>query len=125
MKFIIIIVIALLAAPAATFGYESYVTKVPNGSAFRCATCHAEGKFKKDFKDNDLKWNKALATKDSDGDRASNGVELQDPEGKWTTSKPDPKIPGWNTYNPDDRTSVPPYAPVDPTSMGRVKALFK
>lgn len=122
MRLLTIAAVTLVAAAA--FGYESYVARIPNGSAFGCGTCHSEGKFRADFKAAGNKWTPALARKDSDGDRASNGVELQDPEGKWSVGKADPKVPGWQTYNPDSRTSVPPYAPVAPTSMGRVKALF-
>jgi hypothetical protein len=123
MKLLAITGVALLAATA--FAHQSYVTRIPNGSTFGCSTCHNEEKFLTDFKAAGNKWTAALAAKDSDGDRASNGVELQDPEGKWTAGKADPKIRGWQTYNPDSRTSVPPYAPVEPMSMGRVKALYK
>jgi hypothetical protein len=125
MKRISTVLALILASATVALGHGSYVSRVPNGSAFSCDTCHTEKKFQKDFKDNDLKWNKALAVKDSDGDGASNGVELQDPEGKWSPGKADPKVRGWKTYNPDDRKNKPPYAPVGPTSMGRVKALFK
>ena len=117
--------VAFVVAAAAAFGYSSFVAKVPNGDAFSCSTCHMTKKFYKDFKDNGNKWTKALALLDSDGDGASNGVELQDPEGKWRENDPNPKIPGWNTYNPDDSRSTPPYADVEPVSWGRVKALFR
>jgi hypothetical protein len=125
MKRISMVMVLMLALAAVALGHGSYVRRVPNGSAFSCNTCHSEEKFQRDFKENGLKWTKALAVKDSDGDGASNGVELQDPEGTWRENRPDPKVPGWRTYNPDSRTSRPPYAPVAPTSMGRVKALFK
>lgn len=123
MKLLAITGFAFLAAAA--FAYESYVTKIPNGSAFSCNTCHKEKKFYADFKAAGNKWTPALAGKDSDGDGYSNGIELQDPYGKWQPGKPDPKREAWSTYNPDDSRSVPPYDPVAPTSMGRVKALFK
>ncbi len=125
MRIFVMIGAAVLVTMAAAFGYGSYVERIPNGTAFSCNTCHSEEKFLADFKAAGSKWTPGLAAKDSDGDRASNGVELQDPEGKWTQGKADPKIPGWRTYNPDSKTSVPPYAPVEPVSMGRVKALFK
>jgi hypothetical protein len=114
-----------LVAASLAYGRNAYVAKIPNGSAFSCATCHTEEKFKDDFKNNGLKWNATLAVKDSDGDHASNGVELQDPQGTWSEGKPNPKVPGWNTYNPDSRGSTPPYAAVEATSFGRVRALFK
>jgi hypothetical protein len=125
MRNLAIIGLSVAAAAAAAFGYGSYVERIPNGTVFGCNTCHNQEEFLADFKAAGNKWSRALAAKDSDGDRASNGVELQDPEGKWTVGKADPKIPGWQTYNPDNKGSVPPYAPVEPTSMGRVKALFK
>ncbi|UCH78550.1 MAG: hypothetical protein JSU81_00970 [Candidatus Coatesbacteria bacterium] len=125
MKRISTAMVLILASATVALAHGSYVRRVPNGSAFSCNTCHTEKKFQDDFKNNGLKWNRALAIKDSDGDGASNGVELQDPGGTWRENNPDPKVPGWSTYNPDSRGSRPPYAPVEPTSMGRVKALFK
>lgn len=117
--------VALVVAATTAFGYGSYVAKIPNGDAFGCNSCHKSGKFLTAFKNNGNVWNKALAVKDSDGDRASNGVELQDPEGKWRENNPNPKVPGWSTFNPDDAGSTPPYADVEPVSWGRVKALFR
>lgn len=125
MRTAFIITVAFVAMAATAFGYTSYVAKIPNGRIFSCNSCHKSGKFLSAFKDNGNVWNKALAVLDSDGDGASNGVELQDPEGKWRENNPDPNIPGWNTYNPDDSGSTPPYADVEPLSWGRVKALFK
>lgn len=113
------------AAATVALGHGQYVQRIPNGSVYSCDNCHKEHKFQQDFKNNGLKWDKALAVKDSDGDGASNGVELQDPDGKWSQGKADPKVPGWRTYNPDDHTSTPPYAAVEPVSMGRVKALYR
>jgi hypothetical protein len=125
MKTVFIGAGVFLIAAATTFAYSSYVVKIPNGDVFGCNSCHKSEKFLTAFKNNGNVWNKALAVKDSDGDRASNGVELQDPEGKWRENSPDPKVPGWNTYNPDDAGSTPPYADVEPLSWGRVKALFR
>lgn len=117
--------VAFAVAATAAFGYGSYVAKIPNGNVFGCDTCHTSRKFLTAFKNNGNVWNKALAVKDSDGDRASNGVELQDPQGKWRENNPNPKVPGWSTYNPDSSGSTPPYADVEPVSWGRVKALFR
>lgn len=124
MKFFVLALAVALAAGAA-FGYGSYVAKVPNGDAFSCNTCHKETNFLDDFKTNGNKWDETLAALDSDGDGASNGVELQDPQGKWRENQQNPKIPGWSTYNPDDRTSIPPYVGVAPVSWGRVKTLYR
>lgn len=125
MRIVYIALLASVVAAATAFGYNSYVAKIPNGDAFRCNSCHKSEKFLTAFKNNGNVWNEALAKLDSDGDRASNGVELQDPDGKWRENNPNPKIPGWNTYNPDDSGSTPPYADVEPVSWGRVKALFR
>jgi hypothetical protein len=125
MRYFIAAISAIIVMAPWAFGHSEYVQRIPNGSGYSCNNCHNEHKFQQDFKNNGLKWDKTLALKDSDGDGASNGVELQDPEGKWTQGKADPKVPGWSTYNPDDHTSTPPYAPVEPTSMGRVKALYR
>ncbi len=124
MRLIACIVLGLAVAVTAAFGYSSYVSKVPNGSVFSCQTCHKEKKFKADFANNGHKWDAALAVKDSDGDGATNGVELQDPNGNWRENDPDPHINGWDTYNPDDHNSTPPYAAVAPASFGRIKALY-
>jgi hypothetical protein len=120
-----ITLVLIVATATAALGHGQYVQRIPNGSVFSCRNCHNEHKFQLDFKNNGLKWDKTLALKDSDGDGASNGVELQDPDGKWSQGKADPHIQGWSTYNPDDRTSTPPYAAVEPVSMGRVKALYR
>jgi hypothetical protein len=125
MRTAFIITVTFVAMAATAFGYTSYVAKIPNGDVYGCNSCHLERKFYTDFKDNGNKWNRALAVVDSDGDGASNGVELQDPEGVWSEGKQNPKIPGWSTYNPDNSRSVPPYADVEPVSWGRVKALFR
>jgi hypothetical protein len=119
------VAVTVLVGATLAFGKGSYVSKVPNGGVFSCDTCHKEKKMYVDFENNGLKWDETLAAKDSDGDGYSNGIELQDPYGKWREKQPDPKRPGWSTYNPDDSKSVPPYHAVEPTSWGRVKALYK
>ncbi len=121
---VIILIIAALAAPAA-FGHNAYLASIPNSSVYSCNTCHYQGHMKNDFANNGHQWNNALAIKDSDGDGATNGVELQDPQGNWRPGYPDPHITGWSTYNPDNPNSKPPYTGVAPQSFGRIKALYK
>ncbi len=123
---VVIVVVAALAAPAA-FGYGSYQSSIPNGTVFGCNNCHniSPNPFRTDFAANGKKWDNVLAVKDSDGDGATNGVELQDPQGAWRPGYPNPHIEGWSTYNPNDPNSKPPYTGVAPQSFGRIKALYK
>jgi len=128
MKRVLSLVFAVAVALAgAAWGYGSYVSKIPNGGVYGCNNCHDVGgnPFKTAFANNGHKWDAALAAKDSDGDGGTNGVELQDPDGNWKEGNPDPHVTGWGTYNPNDGGSTPPYAPVAPSSFGRVKAMFK
>ena len=81
------------------------VRQVPNGSAASCNTCHTAGggsplnPFGIEIVTNfltatgpagDVIWGAELAALDSDGDGASNGAELGDPEGTWVAGDPDP-----------------------------------
>jgi hypothetical protein len=117
----------ILAAAPLAWGYGQYVNSIPNGPAFGCNNCHNIGSnpFRTDFKNNNYTWNNALAIKDSDGDVATNGVELQDPQGNWHPGLPQPHINGWSTYNPNNSASTPPYTAVAPQSFGHVKALYR
>ena len=81
------------------------VGQVPGGSAASCNTCHTDGggsplnPFGMEIAANfltaagaagDVIWGPELAALDSDGDGASNGAELGDPEGTWVVGDPDP-----------------------------------
>ena len=123
------------------------VRQVPNGSAASCNTCHTAGggsplnPFGIEIVTNflteagpagDVIWGPELAALDSDGDGASNGAELGDPEGTWVAGNPDPEgeddgeeedhgehghegdssLAG-KVFNPGDPTSTPPPAPHD------------
>ncbi len=69
-------------------------------------------------------WGPELAALDSDGDGATNGQELGDPEGTWTAEDPAPGDAALVTH-PGDDTSTPP-APeptaVEASSWAQVKA---
>lgn len=74
------------------------VQQIPNGSKFSCSNCHVDpngggtrNAFGQDVEQrvtpgstNNF-WSAALANMDSDGDGFTNGVELQDPNGTWTS----------------------------------------
>ncbi|MEW6195753.1 MAG: FlgD immunoglobulin-like domain containing protein [Bacteroidota bacterium] len=74
------------------------VDKIPNGSKFSCSNCHvspagggARNAFGQDVESRvtpggtENFWDPTLANIDSDGDGFTNGVELQDPNGTWTS----------------------------------------
>ena len=88
------------------------VGQIPNGSKFRCASCHVNSngggaltpfgtEINQNYLESDgrVKWNAALAMLDSDGDGVSNGQELGDPDGNNTT---DPSIKLTNPGDPND-----------------------
>ena len=137
------------------------VRQVPNGSAASCNTCHTAGggsplnPFGLEIVTNfltaagpagDVLWGPELAALDSDGDGASNGVELGDPEGAWVAGDPDPEgdddgeeedhgehghegdstLEG-KVFNPGDPTSTPPSdhdTAVEETTWGQIKKLI-
>lgn len=93
------------------------VNMLPNGGAFGCANCHFNpggggprnafgqavgarvGSTAAPF------WDAVLAGLDSDGDGATNGEELGDPEGDGSAT------PGVLVFNPGDASSTPPPPP--------------
>jgi hypothetical protein len=113
-------VIALVIAAPRVPAVSSYVSDLPNGGINRCAACHtnpspgssARTAFGTAFASNGHVWNSALATQDNDGDGFTNGTELQDPTGAWTTGQAAPGIaalvssPGFNFSTPGERALV-------------------
>lgn len=102
------------------------VGQIPNGSEFRCASCHVNPSgggaltpFGDDINQNYLTssggsgrvdWNAALAMLDSDGDGVSNGRELGDPDGAFTQGgnfTPDPNIKPTNPGDRNDFAQLP------------------
>lgn len=95
-------------------------SQIPNGNEFACANCHISAfgggprnPFGVDVWDfivtpgsRDSFWNLALTQKDSDRDSATNGEELQDPNGIFQCGEPSP---GNRTLvsNPGDPDSLP------------------
>ena len=116
------------------------VRQVPNGSVASCNTCHTSGggsplnPFGAEIATNfltrtgpagDVIWGPDLAALDSDGDGASNGAELGDPDGTWVTGDANPE---GEAFHPGDPESTPPPAPedtaVEETTWGRIKQLI-
>ena len=94
--------------------------QIPNGNEFACANCHISTfgggprnpfgtdvwEFIVEPGSRDSFWNLSLAQTDSDGDSATNGEELQDPNGTFQCEKPSPGDPKLVT-NPGDPDSFP------------------
>jgi len=99
------------------------VSEIPNGDNFSCGNCHVSplgGGARNAFGSiieaqylsapgaaGHVQWGPALASLDSDGDGVSNGEELQDPNGLWTTGNPNPGNSSLVT-NPGDPESFVP-----------------
>lgn len=120
-----ILVFLLLIAVASTtiiVARSFRVGQVPNGNKNACANCHVNPAgggprtvFGTEIENNFLsasgaagqvQWGPALAKLDSDGDGFTNGEELQDPEGIWTSGQPAPGNPTLVT-NPGDASDFP------------------
>ncbi len=116
------------------------VRQVPNGSATSCNTCHtagggsplnpfgieiATGFLTAASAAGDVVWGAELAALDSDGDGASNGAELGDPDGTWAAGDANPAS---EVFHPGDPASTPPPEPEDTaiakTTWARVKQLI-
>ena len=125
----------LLAGEAEARGKR--VGQMPNGGIDGCNTCHTSGagtprnafglEIENGFLDDngDVIWGAELAALDSDGDGASNGLELGDPEGTWVAGDADPE----NAFHPGDPDSTPPLPEPEPTavavsSWAQIKALI-
>ena len=116
------------------------VSQIPNGAAFSCNACHTAGggsprnAFGLELETNfltaagpagDVIWGPELAALDSDGDGASNGAELGDPDGTWVTGDDNPE---GEAFHPGDPESTPPLPPpdtaVEETTWGQIKKLI-
>ena len=87
------------------------MSRIPNGSAFSCTTCHgASGpplnNFGDDFLSAGTRWTAALAAMDSDGDGFNNGTELGDPNGTWVAGNPNPAVTASNPGNASSRPAT-------------------
>lgn len=122
-----IIAVLVVAATTIIISRGFRVSKIPNGSKNQCANCHIDpfgGGMRNAFgqavesrvtpNGTEDFWNPALASLDSDGDGFTNGQELGDPTGSWTTGQSNP-----GTFsavsNPGDFNSTPPATDVAET----------
>jgi hypothetical protein len=111
MRIPVVIILGTMLATQSVRASSSFVNRIPNGGSLGCADCHVNAggggtrtTFGEAFRSNSHLWNAALATPDSDGDGYSNGVELGDPSGTWTSGQPNPPGP---VYNPGVASSHP------------------
>lgn len=98
-------------------GRSFRVDDIPNGGIARCENCHVSpsgGGSRNSFGmqvgngfldvSGHVVWDASLASLDSDGDGFTNGEELQDPDGTWTSGTAgDPNL----VTNPGDPSSFP------------------
>jgi hypothetical protein len=102
------------------------VGQIPNGDVFECATCHTSnfGGPRNDFgkavatrltelygsaSSTKAFWDSVLAGRDADGDGASNGLELGDPDGDGVPAS------GAEVTKPGDASSKPELPPAAPS----------
>ena len=104
--------------PVLAFG--SYPSAFPNGTASvnNCDLCHIGSVFSKQYGpfraalttlNISLSWmgNAGIAILDSDGDGFTNGEELQDPAGTWTSANGNPFGDSAYVSNPNQSSSLP------------------
>jgi hypothetical protein len=121
MIFSVVIMVFGMMMPTSE-AWDFRVGFLPNGTVNNCANCHINpggGGARNAFGlavqalvtpgGQQQFWGSALAAVDSDGDGASNGVELQDPSGIWQAGSAAPGNAALVT-NPGDSNSVPAQA---------------
>ncbi len=108
-----ILVLSLLIAQIAS-ATPAFLSNVPNGTANMCDTCHIStvapvswNAFGEDVLETlsaDVPDWAAVCSLDSDGDGATNGLELADPDCIWVFGDSDP---AGDVFNPGDDTDAP------------------
>ena len=113
------LLVGLLLLAEVAQARDIYPGRIPNGTVNSCHTCHIaeagggpRNSFGEAFDAGGKAWSADLAVLDSDGDGHSNGAELLDPTGAWSTGDPAPGDPADVTL-PGDANSKP-ADPVDP-----------
>ena len=133
----------LFSAGLAPVGARSArVSQIPNGATLSCSACHLDpagggprnpfglmiqAGFLTDANYlGSVIWGPELAAMDADGDGATNGEELGDPEGIWRRGDDSPGDDAAVT-DPADPASFPPEAPtaVQSSTWAAVKLLLQ
>jgi len=120
----------LLFFPENAGGTNQYMVQLPTYLKFRCANCHVSANptleshdlnlFGKDFQANNYVWNRALAEKNSDQDRCTNGFELGDENGDGLVDQATTTMENSNPGDPNDCTIA-----MTEGTWGIIKNLFK
>jgi len=115
------------------------LAQVPNSGLSGCNTCHTTGggsprnPFGLEIENNflsaagsagDVVWGPELAALDSDGDGATNGMELGDPDGTWVPGDPDPEGEAFAPGDPESTPPLPEPTAVEASSWGQIKSLI-
>lgn len=128
MKKVNVFLIILFISTTYYFARSFRVNQIPNGSISGCLTCHNSSSggsrnsfgqaVQSGFLDNDgnVVWGSDLANLDSDGDGFTNGTELQDPNGEWTSGTQDPGDASL-VANPGDASSFPNITDVEEENL--------
>ena len=127
----LVVLISLTVPVSSKFPFPS---KLPNGSKWGCTTCHVNSQggapwnaFGEQVRANltggEPDWSK-IYNLDADGDGASNGLELGDPDGTWKSGDAQPGDPDQITH-PGDPESKPEMTAVRAVSWGRIKSSMK
>ena len=125
-------ILSRCALPALILGFSAeaaamptFPSRIPNGPVNQCANCHVNpagggprNAFGQAFDGNNRRWNATLADMDSDNDGQTNGEELGDPCGTWSTGAAVPRgtdisLPGnanSTSSDPQNPTCITPDA---------------
>lgn len=136
---LVLITAGLLAGANGAEARAKRVGQIPSGGVSGCANCHnstAGGGPRNTFGQmietgflsaagsaGNVQWGPELAKMDADGDGATNGQELSDPDGLWKSGDADPGDAAVVTL-PGDAKSHPPIpvaSAVEATTWAQVK----
>ena len=122
---------------------SSRVAQIPNGGENRCSNCHVnpagggaltafgqmvnESFLTESGSSGSVIWGPELAGLDADEDGFTNGEELGDPEGTWTSDDDPPGDPETvtNPADPDSHPPEPEATAVAVSTWGRIKGILE